>query len=198
MYKPNPNGGGHTFGGGGNSGNPVTPTNPSLITSTGGLYATSGYLMAPAFNNVTFKPYIVVFDPTNFNCDESAQYTYRQEANFDKFPGEGRQASFHSIILKYRELGIATFSINITVFNQALDDFITVQIPVSIPRLPLTTKSRKNNFPDGRIHTARIAPLNGVIQGERPQVSITIGAGKGPISITKLVLCGNADELAQQ
>lgn len=182
--------------GGGGSGK---PSNPSLITSTGGLIGVTGLLLTPAFNQVTNKSYIVNYDPTDFNCEENAQYSYRQEANFEKFPGEGREASIHLIILKYRELGRVNFSINITVFKQALDDFVTYQIPVSIPRLPLTSKARKVSFPDGRIHTMKIAPvIGGVITGERPQITITIAGNSGPLSITKLVLCGNADEAAQQ
>ena len=181
--------------GGGGSGK---PSNPSLITSTGGLIGINGLLLVPAFNQITNKSYIINYDSTNFDCEENAQYTYRQESNFERNPGEGREASFHLIILKYRELGYAKFSINITVFKQALDDFITIQIPVSIPRIPLTTKFRKVNFPDGRIHTTKITPPKGVITGERPEVSITRSMNSGPISITKLVLCGNADEAAQQ
>jgi len=200
----NPNGGGRgfphpgkppTYHGGGNLGG-----SPGLITSTGGLFGISGLLMAPAINQTTGRSFIVVFDPTNFSCEEQAQYTYRQEANYDKIPGEGREASIHLLILKYRELGVASFSVNITVFKKVLDDFITVQIPVNIPVIPLAkmTKSRRNNFPDGRIHTVRLEPPNGVVQGERPQVTYTINANAGPVSVTKLIMCGNADETPQQ
>lgn len=181
--------------GGGGSGK---PSNPSLITSTGGLLGVSGLLLTPAFNQITGKSFIVNYDPTDFNCEEDAQYTYRQESNFERNPGEGREASFHLIILKYRELDYAKFSINITVFKQSLDDFITYQIPVSIPKMPLLSKQRKANFPDNRIHTAKITPPRGVITGERPQITITYKANSGPICITKLVLCGNADEASQQ
>lgn len=195
----NPNGGGVGFGGGPHgTGKKTISSSPGLLTSTGGLFATTGYLLAPAWNNISQKPFIVVYDPSNFNCDEDAQYTYRQEANYDRIPGEGRECSIHLVILKYRELGIANFSINITVFKKLIDDFITIQIPVKIPYLPLNTNKRKNSFPDNRIHTIRIAPSNGVVQGERPQASITYKANSGPVSVTKLVLCGNADELSQQ
>lgn len=197
--RQNPNGGGGGFGGSGGYHPPKsTPGgSPGLLTSTGGLFGISGLLLAPAFNSSTFKPYIIVIDPTNFNCEEAIQYTYRQEANYGKLPGEGREASIHLIILKYREIGLANFSINITVFKKLIDDFNTVQIPVSIPTIPLKG-ARINKFPDGRIHTVRLSPPKGVIQGERPQVTITAAANAGPFSITKLILCGNADELAEQ
>lgn len=172
---------------------------PGLLTSTGGLLGSNGLLLAPAYNLLTQKPFIVLLDATNFNCEENSQYTFRQEANFDKIPGEGRSCSIHLIILKYREIGTVSFNLNITVFNQQLDDFINVAIPVSIPTIPYMkmTKIRKNTFPDNRIHTVRLAPLNGVITGERPQLSVTITGGNGPLAITKITMCGNADEASQ-
>lgn len=191
-------GGGGPPGGGKGGGGTAKPANPSLITSTGGLLGINGILITPAFNQTTNKSYIINYEPHNNNCEEDAQYTYRQEANYSKFPGEGREASYHLIILKYRELGKCKFSVNITVFKQTIDDFVTYQIPVSIPVLPLT-RVRLNNFPDNRIHTIKIAPIiGGVVIGERPQVSITYKANSGPVCVTKLILCGNADEAAQQ
>lgn len=172
-------------------------SNPGLITSTGGLLGTGGFLLTPAFNPITNNSYFIGHDPTNFNCDEAAEYDFRQECAFPNIPySEGREVSIHLVILKYRELGFASFSINITTFKKAIDDFQTIQIPVKIPVIDLS-KTRKATFPDGRIHTVRLAPPNGVVQGERPQVTITSNANSGPYSITKLIMCGNADEMAQ-
>lgn len=190
-------GGGGPPGGGKGGGGTAKPSSPSLITSTGGLLGVNGILITPAFNQITNKSYIINYDSTNFDCEEDAQYSYRQEANFDKIGGEGRECTIHLLILKYRELGKARFNINITVFKQAYDDFVTYAIPINIPRLPLKG-ARVNKFPDQQIHTMKIAPLNGVIQGERPQVSYTRFKNSGPFSITKLIVCGNADEAAQQ
>lgn len=206
MPGVNPNGGGHGFGGGGGGGLGVgggkgkaTFGSPGLLTSTGGLTGANGLLLAPAYNIITQKSFIVFFDPSNFNCEENSQYSFRQEANFDRIPGEGRECSIHLIILKYRELGPIKFNINITVFKKTLDDFITTSIPVNIPIIPYAqmTKDRKNLFPDRRIHTVRLAPPNGVITGERPQASVTVFGKAGAVSITKLVMCGNADEASQ-
>lgn len=190
-------------GGGGSGGSGTTPKSrvgsPGLLTSTGGLLGSNGLLLAPSFNIFTGKPYIVLMDATNFNCEENSQYTFRQEANFEKIPGEGRSCSIHLIILKYREIGTVSFNINITVFNQQLDTFINVAIPVNIPVISYAnmTKARKNIFPDNRIHTVKLAPPNGVITGERPQLSVTVTSGNGPLSITKIIMCGNADEASQ-
>lgn len=182
----------------GNKGGGASFNNPAFLTSTGGLSGTAGILMAPAINTVTGKSVIVYFNSNDFNCEENAEYDFRQEADFGQFPAEGRSGAFHLIILKYRELGYARFNINITVFDKTLDDFNTVSIPVSIPVLPLKTKKRQQSFPDKRIHTVRLTPPKGVFQGERPQITITRNANSGPESVTRITLCGNADEMAQQ
>lgn len=171
--------------------------NPALITSTGGLSGTSGILMAPAINTMTGRSVIVYFNPNDFNCEENAEYDFRQEADYGQIPGEGRTCTIHLIILKYRELGYAKFNINITVFDRTIDDFTTISIPVSIPAKSLKTKSRQASFPDKKIHTLYITPPNHVIQGERPQVTITRNKNSGPNSVTRLTICGNADEMVQ-
>src|SRR5579859_3358657 len=194
MPQELPDGGGRGFGGGGGGGKGKTaPVSPGLLTSTGGLFGTSGLLLAPAFNLITGKSFIVEFDSSDFNCEENSQYTFRQEANFEKIPGEGRECSIHLIIMKYRELGPVNFNLNITTFKKSTDSFENTVIPVSIPVIPVSrmTKERKNLFPDGRIHTVRLTPPKGAISGERPQLSITCAGGSGPLSITKIVMCGN-------
>ncbi len=196
-------GAGRTFQGGGgippksSGASSRIGANPGLLTSTGGLVGANGLLFTPALNATTGKNVLINHDITDFNCENSSEYDFRQEANYGQQSGEGREASFHLIILKYRELGVAVFSINITVFKQDSDSFETVQIPVSIPVLPLISDKRKKAFPDGRIHTVKLYPPKQVITGERPQVSITRRGDSGPVSITKLVLCGNADEMPQ-
>lgn len=198
----NPGGQGNSGGGfnppsSGSKGGGAGPiNNPALITSTGGLSGTSGILMAPAVNTMTGRSVIVYFNPNDFNCEENAEYDYRQEADYGQQPGEGRTCTIHLIILKYRELGYAKFNINITVFDRTIDDFTTTSIPVSIPPKPLT-KTRQGSFPDKKIHTLYIYPPKGVIQGERPQVTTTRNKNAGPESVTRLTLCGNADELPQ-
>ena len=181
----------------GPSGSGKLGANQGLLTSTGGLYGINGVLLVPVFNTGTNKSYIMLYDPTNFNCEENAEYDYTQIIPGNP-PQEGRSVTCHLIILKYRELGIASFNVNVTTFIRDTDSFNTISIPVKIPFIPLTTKQRKQNFPDNRIHTARLYPPNNqYITGERPQVTITYNANSGPVSITSLTLCGNADEEVQ-
>jgi hypothetical protein len=169
--------------------------NPGLVTSTGGLFGINGLLLTPVFNTKTGKSYILLMNPNNFNCEENCEYDFPQEIPPRNAPQEGRDVSCHLIILKYREIGYAQFTINVTTFQKNTDTFTTYPYDVSIPPLPLTSKARKQAFPDQRIHTLRI-PID--VPGERPQVSITSNGNAGPYSIISLVLCGNADESTQQ
>jgi hypothetical protein len=168
-------------------------SNPGLLTSTGGLFGVNGVLLTPVFNNTTKKSYILLMDPTNFNCEEPAEYDFPQVKPSLDAPQEGRDVSCHMLILEYRELGYATLTINVTTFEQNTDSFTSYPYQVSIPPKPLKGK-RKSNFPDGRIHTLRI-PIN--VPGERPQPTINSNGGSGAYSIISLVLCGNADETPQ-
>src|SRR5258706_6609541 len=191
-------------GGGGGGYNPPTKgggtksstnlSNPGLITSSGGLFGTAGLLLTPYTNNVTGRSYIVVHDPTNFDCEEDAEYDFKQEIpQVQSNPyQEGRDVTCHLVILKYRELSVASFSVNVTVYRKQTDDYFTVQIPVKIKKIK-DTKTRI--FPDNRIHTRNLS--FDVITGERPQVTLTRDANSGPMCVTSLTLCGNADELPQ-
>lgn len=172
-------------------------TSPGLVTSKGGLYGVNGVLFTPLYDTGTGRSFVVIHDASNFSCEEAGEYDFPQVIPGNP-PQEGRSVTCHLIILKYRELGIASFSVNVTVYTRETDSFTTVQIPVAIPILPLRTKQRKQNFPDGKIHTVRLYPPNGeYITGERPQVSVTYNASSGPFSVTSLILCGNADETVQ-
>jgi hypothetical protein len=163
-----------------------------IINSLGGLYGVNGAMMTPYYNPKIKKSFIVIHDSFNFSCEESGEYDFRQEIPIvNNMPQEGRDVSCHLIILKYREIGAATFSINVTVYRKLTDDFATKSIKIVISN----TTNRKS-FPDNRIHTKRIG-LVPVISGERPQTTITYNANSGPFSITSLTLCGNADETPQ-
>lgn len=168
--------------------------NPGLVTSTGGIIGFSGYLLSPVFNTVTKNSYVLVMDPNNFNCEEASQYVFPQTIPPLNAPQEGRDVSCHLMILKYRELGVASFTITIWTFNKTTDSFQSVTYNISIPAIPLKG-SRKLLFPDGKIHTLRI-PIQ--VNGERPQPVIFSNANAGPYSIVSLTLCGNTDETAQQ
>lgn len=172
---------------------PTNPNNPAQITRTGILYGTFGLMLTPYLNPLTKKSYVVIHDPTDFDCEENAEYDFRQEIPVvNQMPQEGRDVSIHLIILKYREIDIATFSINITVYRKKTDDFATKLIPVNI----VNPNKSGRIFPDNRIHTRYIG-LKPVISGERPQCTLTRNANSGGFSITSVTLCGNGDETPQ-
>ncbi len=191
--RPDPGGG----GGAPKSGSTTFTTiggSPGLLTSTGGLFGSTGVLLTPVLNIVTGNSYILLMDSSNFNCEEDAEYDFPQEIPPREAPQEGHNVTCHLIKLKYRELGACSFSINVTIYIRDTDEFKTLSFPVSIPPIALS-KNRKKTFPDKRIHTLYI-PMSDVT-GERPQTTITRYANSGPISITSLTVCGNADEMSQ-
>lgn len=168
-----------------------SPVSFGLLTSSGGVSGAAGLMMAPYVNPVTGRGYVIIFDSTNFDCEESAEYDYPQVIPPEgQGAQEGRDVSCHLIILKYREIGVANFFVNVTVYHKLTDIFETKSIPVSVPYVPGRT------FPDKRIHT-KFLGLKPAITGERPQVTITRIPNGGPFSVTSLTLCGNADETPQ-
>lgn len=180
---------------------PVTPPNknqplggsPGLLTSTGGLYATSGLLLIPITNTITGRNGIIIVDSNNFDCEEDCEYNTREEAPEGQ---QGRSLQCNLIILKYRELGQAKFTIRISGYSKVTDSFISKDIIVQIPDPNIKyAKQRFQNFPDGKIHTRRISFT---LEVERPQIKLIRKADSGPLSVTMQVLCGNADESGQQ
>lgn len=168
---------------------------PQLLTSTGGLSGSIGALLCPVFNTVTRKASVLLFDSNDFNCEDDCEYDFRQEANYGQLPGEGRICTINRLVIKYRELDRSQYFINVTVYQKApVDDFVTMSVTVDVPQLPFTkfTKERKRSFPDKRIHTI-IIPTK-AITGERPQVTIIRKGSSGPMCVTKVILCGTADE----
>lgn len=195
MARPeNPGDGGTNPGGGGYNPpikNTTGVTNPGLINSTGGLFGNTGLLLTPYVNIITGNCYVFVHDPNNFDCEESSEYDYPQVIPPEQAPQEGRNVSCHLIILKYREIGVCTFGINLTMYQKTKDIFTTKSFAVNI-----ANTNKRASFPDNRIHT-RFIGLTPVFTGERPYLSITRNANSGPYSVTKMILCGNADEAPQ-
>jgi len=176
-------------------GNQGTVFNPALITSTGGLQGLTGAMMTPVIVTTIPKQssFVMIHDPSNFDCEEDAIYFFRQEVIS---PFEGQSVQINRAIIKYRELDYAQFFIGFTAYQQKSDDFITLETPVSIP--PITLKgNRLSRFPDKRIHIISIEPPKGIIQGINPQVYIRREKNSGPLSITKLILCTFYDEMPQ-
>ena len=192
------NGGGGGGGGGKGPFNPPTQGgsssgkstfNPGLITSTGGLFGTTGALMTP-YISANGNCYIAVHDSTNFDTEEDAEYDYPQDTPPGQFQ-DLRNATYNLIMLQYRELGVAQFTINIWKYSKETDSYSNTPILIKIQNT-----YNRSSFPDKKLHT-RFIGFGGAISGERIQIKVTRKANSGPISITKLIPCGSADEVPQ-
>jgi hypothetical protein len=156
---------------------------PGLLTSTGGLFGSSYFLLMPLFDSVFDKTYLAFIDPSNFDTEEDCFYTFRQE---DVMPG--RKVSVHMLIVTYREIGKCTFTIGVQSYIAETDSFkVSSRQVVITPRL-----NSKNTFPNNKLKTRRVNI--DVIAGERPQVFVSRKANSGPLSITRVMMAGHADE----
>lgn len=154
--------------------------NISLITSTGGLIGINWILLTPFYDSRIKTFYFAIYDSNNFDCEEDAFYDFKME---DVHPG--RNVDVHKVYLQYRNIGIATFTINVTVvqYDKVKDKtkFITIPKVIKIG----TAK------PDSKIYDKYIDLK---IVGLRPQLRISRKANSGPLSIVTAMLVGNMAE----
>lgn len=173
-------------GGGGGFKPPVGKStirgSPGLLTSTGGLFGTNFKLLMPLFDSVFDKTYLALIDPDNNDCEEEAFYLFKQE---DVMPS--RVVSVHKLIIAYKELGPAKFSVGIQVYIRQANKFYQKSVALQIK----ARSDKESPFPDGRL---RELPVDLVIEGERPQVFIRRKANSGPLAITRVHMIGKADQ----
>jgi len=177
-------------GGGGGSGAPGTPTKPSgkvpggspgLLTSTGGLFGLGGQLLIPYRDLITNRFYIALINPSDFNSEEESTYFFPQE---DVQPG--RVVNVHKLEIEYRNLGVCSFSCGVIVY-----------VPNKNPQQPGVYKTKSVNFKIGSDKADNLLYTvfaNLVISGMRPQAFIHREANAGPMSVTRVMMVGNADE----
>lgn len=171
----------------GTSGSNKSNFSPNLLTSTGGLFGNTGALMT-AYIGTNGKCYIAIHDQTSFDSEEDAEYDYPQMTPPSQYQ-DLRIQTYNLIMLQYRELGTAKFTISIDYYNRINDQYLNKQIPISI-----SNTGKRKTFPDGKLHTRYI---DFVISGERVQIKILRKANSGPLSIVKCIPCGSADEVPQ-
>lgn len=179
-----PNGGGRGGGGGYKppAGKTTIKGSPGLLTSTGGLFGTNFQLLMPLFDSVFNRTYLALIDPSNNDTEEEAFYLFKQE---DVMPS--RTVSVHKLIIVYKELGPAKFSVGIQVYIRKVNKFYQKSVALAIT----DRQDIKAPFPDGKL---RELPVDLVIDGERPQVFIRRRANSGPLCITRVHMIGHADE----
>lgn len=164
------------------TGKPPIRGTPGLVTSTGGIIGTGQQLILPLFDLVSNKTYLELIDPEDNDCEEEAFYIFKQE---DVMPS--RVVSVHKLIVVYKELGTAKFSVGVQVYIRKANKFMQVSKEVKI----VDRKDITAPFPDGKL---RELPVDLVIEGERPQVFIRRKAKSGPLCITRVHMVGHADE----
>lgn len=163
---------------------------PGLLTSTGGLSGTNFQLLMPLFDATFGKTYFALVDPNNNDCEEPCFYTFRSEDVM-----VNRQVSIHKVIITYRELGAAKFTVGIQAFLEEKNYFKTVSKNVIIAPPKTGDKFRMaREFPDGKLHTKKVSLM---IDGERPQLFISRLPNSGPLCITRMMMCGHADQKDQ-
>lgn len=176
--------------GGGGGRNPYKPPagkstikgSPGLLTSTGGIGGNNYRLLMPMFDSVFDKTYLALVDPNDNNCEEEAFYLFKQE---DVMPG--RVVSVHKLLVYYKELGTARFTVGVQVYIRDANKFFQKS-----RELMIVDRLDKNApFPDGKL---RELAVNFVIEGERPQVFIRRKANSGPLCITRVHMIGHADQ----
>lgn len=167
---PEPGGGG---GGGTKKSGPIGGQ-PSLITSTGGLFGFNNALIVPFFDTRTNLSYFVVYDPTDFNCEEDCLYNFRMES-----AAPGKEIDVNKIFLEYRDLGPVKFTVIVTAtqYNKAK---LTEKIQSKSVKVSVGSKN-----PDGKLHSYYVDLK---IVGERPQLSIFRAADAGPLSIVRAIM----------
>lgn len=173
-YPPYPGGVPQTPSGGN------LPGAPSVYVplSNGGVFAQSKMTLFPCFNASDNQSQFMAFDPTQGFDDpvNSSSYNFRVE---DFLPY--RTATVRRIIVSYTDLGqvSAVFTLTGCNDNQAV---VTNNV----------TKVLGNQVPTQAILTAAVDLM---LTAMNQQLNISRGAGAGPLSITKVWLIGEVEEV---
>jgi hypothetical protein len=173
-------------GGGGGGGNPPSPkpkagplgANPSLITATGGLFGTNNVLLVPFYDTRVNQSFFVLYDPTNFNCEDDCFYDFRLED-----VQAAHNIDIHKVYFLYRDLGKVKFTVTVTAteFNRVTKKETTVSKSVQV-----TWGSG-----DNKLHSYFVDLK---VVGERPQLHLFRKADAGPLAIVRAILIGHSDE----
>jgi|SRR5580765_597010 len=164
---------------------------PGLLTSTGGLNGTNFQLLMPLTDLTFGKTYLAFIDPNNNDTEEACFYTFKAEDVM-----VNRQVSVHKVVITYREIGAAIFTVGVQAYIENKDYFKTVTARVKIGPPNIVDKKFRliKDFPDGKLHTKKVSLM---IDGERPQLFISRNPGSGPLCITRMLMCGHADQKDQ-
>jgi hypothetical protein len=153
---------------------------PGLLTSTGGLFGLTGALFAPFLNTDSDTNYALLFDPSDFNCEEDAFYDFKVED-----VNVGCSCTIHKLVVIYRNIGLVEVTFGVRVYQPLAvgnKKFVTAK----------QTKVIGTKKPNFKLYTEN---FNVEASGERPQAFMFRKANKGPLSVVSVVMVGDAQEV---
>lgn len=170
---PTPPVGGGSQGSGSGGAGAQGAVNLALLPTTGGLIGYQVNMLYPIFDQLTSQNMIYLMDSNNFNTEEDVEYDFRVE-EFEP----GNEATIHRIVIRYRDLGIVTFTVAVVSAT-----IISKGINTTIGSGNARTYTVGNSVPTGKIFTL-LAALK--VTTEAPQVKLFRKAGAGPLAVTKV------------
>ena len=161
----------------GNLGQQPTIGQIILSASNGGVAAAQMRALFPMFNNLNGAVSFYTFDPTSGFDDPNASsvYSYRVEEVV-----LGRTPTVSRVMVTYRDLGPVTVMFTLSGTNDAQQLVTSANVMQQLG----------NPVPTGKLITAVIGMS---LTAANLQLTVTRGAGAGPLSISKIVLCGRVE-----
>lgn len=153
-----------------------------MAQSNGGVATTSRLTLYPMLNQVTGIVGFFAFDPSGGFDDPQASsfYNFKQEDVI-----QGRTATISRVIVTYRDLGPskAVFVLTGTQDNQVVGGLTGAT--------SMQVVSLGNVLATGKLMT-KFVDMS--LTGQNLQLSVIRAAGGGPISITKVLMCGRVED----
>jgi hypothetical protein len=146
--------------------------------STGGVFAQSKAALFPVLNATDNRSEFMAFDPTQgFDDDENdSSYTFRVEDI-----GPYRTPTVRRVILSYTDLGEVEIGLTLTGTND-LQEVVSKSATITLGNNPATNK----------ILTQKVDLM---LTAMNQQLSIERAAGAGPLSLTKVWMIGEVEEV---
>lgn len=167
-----PTGGGSQGSGSGGAGS-VGAVNLALLPVTGGLVGYQVNMLYPIFDQLSGNNMIYLMDSNNFNTEEDVEYDFRVE-EFEP----GNEATIHRIVIRYRDLGVVTFTVAVVSATT-----IAKGIDTTIGSGNARVYTVGNQVPTDKIYTLLVALK---VTTEAPQIKVFRKANAGPLDITKV------------
>jgi hypothetical protein len=169
-------GGGSPAGSGGGGGAPPTAPNLANLPVVGGLLGLRTQLLVPGFDDAGGQDLIYEIDPTNHNCEEDCEYQFKVEE-----VEPGNELTIHRIVIRYRDLGVVTFTIAVVSAIAPIVDYTP-----GTGNAELITVG--NVKPTNKIYTYKSSMR---VTTEAPQLVILRKANAGPLAICKVRAWGS-------